>query len=98
MRIKVRGYLTLRDIIGGEPFRIVEAERLTVLELIHRLSQELGDEFSALSSASAPPDGISPSLAVLVNGRHCSHLPDRLQTQLADGDEVSIFPPTAGGA
>lgn len=91
MKIKVRGYLTLRKIIGGEPFRIVEAERLTVQGLIQRLSQELGEEL-------ARPGGISPTLAILVNGRHVSHLPEGLQTQLADGDEVSIFPPTAGGA
>jgi molybdopterin synthase sulfur carrier subunit len=91
MRIKVRGYLTLRAIIGGEPFRIVEAERLTVLGLLQRLSQDLGEEL-------APSGGIRPTLAVLVNGRHVSHLPEGLQTQLEDGDEVSIFPPTAGGA
>jgi molybdopterin synthase sulfur carrier subunit len=97
MRIKVRGYLTLRDLIGGQPFRIVEAERLTVQDLIRRLSQELGDEFTQAVSASAPPGGISPYLAILVNGRHYSHLPERLQTRLEDGDEVSIFPPTAGG-
>jgi molybdopterin synthase sulfur carrier subunit len=98
MRIKVRGYLTLREVIGGEPFRIVEAERLTVEDLILKLAKQLGNEFAQAVSASAPPGGISPYLAVLVNGRHYSHLPDRLQTQLADGDEVSIFPPTAGGA
>ncbi len=97
MRIKVRGYLTLRDIVGGQPFRVVEAERLTVQGLIHQLSQELGDEFAQAVSAPAPPGTISPYLAILVNGRHYSHLPDRLQTELTDGDEVSIFPPIAGG-
>lgn len=98
MRIKVRGYLTLREIIGGEPFRIVEAEQLTVLELIQRLSQDLGDELAEALSMPTPPGDISSFLAILVNGRHYSHLPDRLETKLEDGDEVSIFPPTAGGA
>lgn len=98
MRIKVRGYLTLRDVIGGEPFRIVEADRLTVRGLIQRLSQELGDEFAQLIPDPAAPDGISPYIAILVNGRHVSHLTNRLETLLADGDEVSVFPPTAGGA
>jgi hypothetical protein len=31
---------------------------------------------------------MSPYVGVLVNGRHYSHLPDRQQTELADGDEV----------
>lgn len=97
MRIKVRGYLSLREIVGGQPFRIIEAERLTVQDLMQRLARELGEEFARAVSASAPPGGISPYLSVLVNGRHYSHLPDGLQTQLADGDKVSIFPPTAGG-
>jgi molybdopterin synthase sulfur carrier subunit len=97
MRIKVRGYLTLRDIVGGQPFRVVEAERLTLEGLIHRLCQELGDEFAQAISASALPGATWPYLAILVNGRHYSHLPDRLHTELADGDEVSIFPPAAGG-
>jgi molybdopterin converting factor small subunit len=32
-----------------------------------------------------------------VNGRHVSHLPEGLETELADGDEVSVFPVVAGG-
>lgn len=98
MRIKVRGYLSLRELVGGQPFRTIEAERLTVQDLIQYLSQELGDEFAQAVSAPGSSGGISPYLAVLVNGRHYSHLADRLQTQLADGDEVSFFPPAAGGA
>jgi molybdopterin synthase sulfur carrier subunit len=97
MRIKVRGYLSLRDVIGGQPFRIIEGEQLTLQDLVLQLSQDLGDEFDETISASASPASISPHLAVLINGRHYSHLPDRLQTQLEDGDEVSIFPPVAGG-
>ena len=97
MRIKVRGYLTLRDIVGGQPFRIIEADRLTVQGLIDRLCQELGDEFAQAVAAFAPPGATSPRMAILINGRHYSHLPDRLQTELADGDEVSLFPPAAGG-
>lgn len=97
MRIKVRGYLTLRDIGGGQPFRIVEADRLTLQGLIDRLSRELGEEFAQAVSPSARRGGIGSYLVILVNGRHYTHLADRLQTELADGDEVSIFPPTAGG-
>jgi molybdopterin synthase sulfur carrier subunit len=111
MRVKVRGYLTLREVIGGQPFRVVEAERLTVQELLGQLVRDLEreherkparelDELAAFAQAvSSPtsPRGTAPHFAILVNGRHCSHLPDGLQTELSDGDEVSIFPPAAGG-
>ena len=36
-------------------------------------------------------------IAVLVNGRHYTHLAEGLATTLADGDEIAIFPPMAGG-
>jgi molybdopterin synthase sulfur carrier subunit len=98
MKVKVRGYLTLRDVIGGQPFRVVEAERLTIQGLIDQLCQELGDEFAQAIAAYAAPGTTRPYLAILVNGRHYSHLPDGLATELVDGDEVSIFPPAAGGA
>ena len=37
------------------------------------------------------------TFAVLVNGMHYTHLPERLQTRLKDEDEIAIFPPIAGG-
>jgi MoaD family protein len=89
MRIKVRGYLTLRDAVGGRPDRVIEADRLTVGGLIERLAAEFGGRFAEAAAGGA--------LIVLVNGRHCSHLPDGLETELADGDEVAVFPPVAGG-
>jgi MoaD family protein len=96
MRIKVRGYLSLRDTVGGQPFRIVEThEPPTVQDLLQRLCDELGDQFRAAVSP-RPGDGLRQA-AILVNGRHCSHLPAGLDTELQDGDEVSVFPFAAGG-
>jgi MoaD family protein len=96
MRIRVRGYLTLKDVIGDQPFREIEAESITVGELISQLAIELGDSFPR-TSPSPGAGRESRHLIVLVNGRHCSHLPDGLATELKDGDEVAIFPPVAGG-
>jgi len=96
MRIKVRGYLTLKNVIGDQPFREIGAERITIEELLSQLSSELDDSFSQMIPKPGTKQEVS-HLIVLVNGRHSSHLPDGLATELKEGDEVAIFPPAAGG-
>jgi MoaD family protein len=95
MRIRVRGFLTLKDVIGGQPFRELEAENITVQGLISLLSPELGDNYAPMTPNPGAREG--RPLVVLVNGRHCSHLPDGWATELKDGDEIAVFPPVAGG-
>jgi len=70
---------------------------MTLRQLIARLAKELGEEFSRSVQDPTSDTGIRPEVSILINGRHHTHLPDRLDTQLADGDEVAIFPPVAGG-
>jgi molybdopterin converting factor small subunit len=89
MKIWVKGYLGLRIALGDRPFIEIDADRVTVRELLGQLGHQ-GD-----GSVAAP--GTGGHLTVLVNGRHTSHLPDGLDTGLADGDQVAIFPPAAGG-
>jgi MoaD family protein len=95
MPIQVRGYLTFRDLIG-RPYRDVHAAPLTLEGLLERLAGDLGD---ALAGQIYDPDtgSLRREIALLVNGRHHTHLPDGLQTILHDGDQVAIFPPLAGG-
>jgi MoaD family protein len=96
MRVKVKGYLTLRGVVGDLPYREFDGPELTIRDLVQSLSSELGDDFSS-SFFDAGTGGVSRFSAILVNGRHYSHLPDGLDTRLAEGDEVALFPPLAGG-
>jgi len=96
MRIKVTGYLTLREVIGNQPFKEIEADSISVQGLLGQLSLEFGDDPAHIIPCSEG-EGASRHIIVLVNGRHCAHLPDGLDTQLTEGDEVAIFPPVAGG-
>lgn len=89
MKIWVRGYLGLEAALGDKRFVEFGADRVTLRDLLVQLGYR-GDE-----SLTAP--GAVGRLAVLVNGRHTSHLADGLDTVLRDGDRVAIFPPVAGG-
>lgn len=73
-----------------------EGDRLTVDDLLHELSAKYGDEFGKIIF-DRQTHALSRDIRILVNGRHYSHLPGKLNTQLHEGDEVSLFPPIAGG-
>ena len=96
MRIKVKGYLTLREVIGDQHLQFNQGETITIYNLLAKLSLKCGDEFEE-TVFDPETEGVSQYVAILINGCHYSHLPDRLDTELRDQDEVAIFPPTAGG-
>ena len=97
MKIKVTGYLTLRGAIGNKRAVEIEAEQITLRDFVQQLSLEFGDDIVPPVSNQDAFRGPNRRVIVLVNGRHSSHLPDGLDTELADGDEVALFPPVAGG-
>jgi molybdopterin converting factor small subunit len=89
VRIWVKGYLGLGAAFADRPFVEIEADRPTLRDLLGRLEPPGDKGFAA--------PGTGTRILVLVNGRSASHLPDGLDTVLADGDQVAIFPPVAGG-
>jgi molybdopterin converting factor small subunit len=94
MKVKIKGYLTYKASIGEQFLDLDDKDRITLRELLARLSDQhkLGDSLYRVKAGTA-----GGRTVVLVNGRHPLHLPDRLDTLLKDGDEVAIFPPMAGG-
>ena len=96
MIIKVRGYLTYRDVIGQCEIEQPDDVPVTFLDFIRRLAADISGE-NGLALFDDETGTVGQSVAIMLNGVHYNHLPNRLDTVLKDQDEVAVFPPAAGG-
>ena len=96
MKIVVKSFLTLRKAMDGQASLEIEADEMTIRELLERLCNRFGKD---LRNVIFDPEsgGENQDIKVLINGRHYRHMPEGLDNHLKDGDEVSIFPLMAGG-
>ncbi|MEE8480724.1 MAG: MoaD/ThiS family protein [Desulfobacterales bacterium] len=96
MKIKVKGYFTLKKVMGGKSVLEMEIEKATIKDLLKDLTEIFGQDF--MDAIFDPKtQEVSSHILILVNGRHYHFLPNRLDTELKEGDEVALFPPIAGG-
>ena len=96
MEIRVESFLTLRKAMDGQASLEIEAEGLTIRQLLEKLCNRFGENLRNMifdPEAQRQRQGIN----ILINGRHYRHMPHRLDSELKDGDEVCIFPIIAGG-
>ena len=93
MKITVRGYLTYQTSLGSQDLELVPGS--TLQDLLNRMqnNEAIDDEQADRKPAGIPAE----NLIILLNGIHIRHLPAGENTVMQDGDQVSIFPPLAGG-
>lgn len=92
MELELRFFATFREAVGSKTVSREFDDGATVGEVLASLEAEYGDLDGQLLA-----DGeIREHLSVLRNGREVVHL-DGVDTTLADGDSLSVFPPVAGG-
>ena len=96
MIIKVRGYLTYRDVLGQREIEQPDDVPITFLDFIRVLAVEIGGEHGQVLF-DKEAGTVGGSVGIMLNGVHYNHLPDRLVTILKDQDEIAVFPPAAGG-
>jgi len=89
-KVNVKFFATVRE-AAGTASTSMDVDDLG--SLISYLSIEYG---LAIVPANSDLGALSDSLVILVNGQNIRQLKG-LETPLADGDEVSLFPPISGG-
>ena len=96
MKIVVKSFLTLRQVMNNQSRIELQVGNITIRELLELLCDTFGEGLRRHVFDSKTNE-ISQFLKVLVNGHHYSTLPGKLQTMLQHNDEISLFPPLAGG-
>ena len=96
MAIRIKPYFTLRRIMGNRQFIEIDSDPTTLEDLLEQLFSMYGPEFTAMV-LDAKTGEVYPTIQILVNGRSYRNLPHKLKTLLKSGDEISLFPPIAGG-
>ncbi len=99
MKVTVKPYLFLRQALGVNEVDLDLPEGTSVQALLQvlRLDYDLPENFKTAGGILKLLDGNIPvGLLVLVNGHNIRQL-QGIDTILADGDIISLFPPAAGG-
>ncbi|MDB2226136.1 MoaD/ThiS family protein [Halorubrum ezzemoulense] len=93
MELELRFFATFREAAGGKTVNAEFADAATVGDVL----RELESEYEGMEGRLIADGDLAPQINVLKNGREVLHL-DGLDTPMADGDRLSVFPPVAGGA
>jgi len=94
IRVKVKFFTTLREIVGKKEEQIELSRSVTVEVLLRQLSKTYGKEF--VDYVFDGLGNVRGHLQFLVNGRSASSA-QGLKTKLREGDQVAILPPVGGG-
>ena len=93
VEVRVRSFATLREIMDRETVVVMRGEAT-----VGRLLGELVRRYPGLEEALfASPGVLHDAVNVLKNGRNTFFL-EGLETPLAHGDTVALFPPVGGGS
>lgn len=93
MDLELRFFATFREAVGQKEIHREYDADATVGDVLRAIEDEFPELVGELLDGERD---IQPQLTVLRNGREVVHL-QGTETELADGDRVSVFPPVAGG-
>lgn len=92
MEIELRTFANYRDAIGQKVInREYDGSSVRAADVLRPLEEEYPDV-----ELFADDGTLQDFITVMKNGREITYL-DGLDTELEDGDTLSVFPPVAGG-
>lgn len=94
MKVKIRAFANLADLVGRGAVELELPEGATVEDALRALFDRFGKALEFMLT-----DGrgrLADFVKVFLNGRDIDFL-SGLKTPLKDGDELYIFPPVGGG-
>jgi molybdopterin synthase sulfur carrier subunit len=95
IQVKVRTILELKKIFGQGQFEESLADGSTVGDFLLQITKNWSDE-KASRLFEPGTSKLLPHIQLMVNGRSIRIL-DNFETELEDGDELTILPPVGGG-
>ena len=95
MKVRVRSIALIRSLLGKDQIELLLSEGATVEDALARLV-EIGDPKLASYLAEPKEKSAHAPLRIMVNGRDITVLQGR-STVLADGDDMLVLIPIAGG-
>jgi len=93
MRITIRAFATLRDVIGAREMALSLAPGETLGDLLENLCEAYPGLRQHLFDAAGRT---KPHIIILKNGRNIASL-QQLETLIDEDDVIALFPPVAGG-
>jgi molybdopterin converting factor small subunit len=93
--VKVRSIALVRHLLGQDPLDLEVPDGATVADVLARLAEIGGPRLEPILAEPKEKSAHAP-LRVMVNGRDIHVLQDR-ETPVAEGDDILVFVPIAGG-
>jgi molybdopterin synthase sulfur carrier subunit len=94
MKVTLKFFTTLREIVGKPQEQIELFDAATVDELLQQLGEKHGEKFTRyLYDEKGTVRG---HLSILINGKSIT-TPQGLKTKLEENDVIAILPPVGGG-
>lgn len=92
MKVKIRFFAQFRELLGTDI--IAELSSVTVLtDLIKTVASKNKDGYDAVFNE----QGAFREFVILLRNGKRIDIADAAKTPVADGDEIAVFPPVAGG-